>query len=89
MWKSWTVALDWPWSGGSTLYETGPETVFQLQGDHTAQPPQEYQCQGAGEESSSISQTSNAGGKNVVFVLVVEQWIFILSTVFKGAWEFV
>lgn len=63
--------------------------MFQLQGDHTAQPPQEYQCQGAGEESSSISQTSNAGGKNVFFVLVVEQWIFILSTVFKGAWEFV
>lgn len=42
--------------------ETGLETVFQLEEDHTAQPPQEYQEERAGEESSSISQTSNAGG---------------------------
>ncbi len=36
--------------------------MFRLQGDHTPQPPQESLWQGAGEENSADSRTSDSGG---------------------------
>ncbi len=48
--------------GGPSLQEGGPEGVFQLQGDHTSQPPREGLCQGTGKENTADSRTSDSGG---------------------------
>ncbi len=49
--------------GGPSLQEGGPEGVFQLQGDHTSQPPREGLCQGPGKENTADSRTSDSGGR--------------------------
>ncbi len=36
--------------------------MFQLQGDHTPQPPRESLCQGTVEENSADGRTSDSGG---------------------------
>ncbi len=36
--------------------------MFQLQGDHTPQPPRESLCQGTGEENLADCSTSDSGG---------------------------
>ncbi len=48
--------------GGPSLQEGGPEGVFQLQGDHTSQPPRESLCQGTGKENTADSRTSDSRG---------------------------
>ncbi|KAI3351808.1 hypothetical protein L3Q82_020641 [Scortum barcoo] len=69
----------------------GPESVFQLQRDHTSQPPREGLCQGTGEENSADSRPSDSGGtNNAVFVPgrgTLDQ-LYTLHRVLEGLWEF-
>ena len=50
------------WRGGSHFSDRGVESVFQLQGDRTAQPPWESLLQGVGEDALTRCQTSDLGG---------------------------
>ncbi|KAI3370815.1 hypothetical protein L3Q82_007341 [Scortum barcoo] len=69
----WCGKLGW-WS--LFLKRGTGECVFQLQGDHTSQPPREGLRQGTGEENSADSRPPDSGFRrnNAVFVLVVEHW---------------
>ncbi|KAI3373757.1 hypothetical protein L3Q82_022339 [Scortum barcoo] len=76
-WRLGTVPLEWQtWGGGPSFKKVkrGPESVFQLQGDHTSQPPREGLRQGTGEENSADSRTSDSGGTMRFSSLVVEHW---------------
>ncbi|KAI3358272.1 hypothetical protein L3Q82_003269 [Scortum barcoo] len=53
-WRLGTVPLEWQTGVVVPLFKKGdPESVFQLQGDHTSQPPREGLRQGTGEENSA------------------------------------
>ncbi|KAI3354358.1 hypothetical protein L3Q82_018881, partial [Scortum barcoo] len=77
-WRLGTVPLEWQTGWWSLFLKRGTgESVFQLQGDHTSQPPREGLRQGTGEENSADSRTLDPSGfrrNNAVFVPVVEHW---------------
>ncbi|KAI3368501.1 hypothetical protein L3Q82_025391 [Scortum barcoo] len=79
--------------GGGPLFlksKRGPESVFQLQEDHTSQPPQEGLHQGTGEENSADSRTLGFRRNNAVFVPgrgTLDQ-LYTLRRVLEGLWEF-
>ncbi|KAI3372975.1 hypothetical protein L3Q82_023414 [Scortum barcoo] len=62
--------------GGGPSFKRGTrESVFQLQGDHTSQPPRKGLRQGTGEENLAGESTpTGLRRNNAVFVPVVEHW---------------
>ncbi|KAI3376374.1 hypothetical protein L3Q82_016856 [Scortum barcoo] len=70
----------------------GPESVFQLQRDHTSQPPWEGLRQGTGEENSADSSRPSDSGGTMRFSFswswnTVDQ-LYTLHRVLEGLWEF-
>ncbi|KAI3368575.1 hypothetical protein L3Q82_025585 [Scortum barcoo] len=90
-WRLGTVPLEWQTGVVVPLFKKGePESVFQLQRDHTSQPPREGLCQGTGEENSADSRPSDSGGTMRFSSLVVEQLdqLYTLHRMLEGLWEF-
>ncbi|KAI3374743.1 hypothetical protein L3Q82_021294 [Scortum barcoo] len=90
-WRLGTVPLVWQTGVVVPLFKRGgPESVFQLQGDHTSQPPREGLRQGTGEENSADSRPSDSGG-----TMRFSSWswntgpaLYTLHRVLEGLWEF-
>ncbi|KAI3351692.1 hypothetical protein L3Q82_020527 [Scortum barcoo] len=83
-WRSGTVPLEWQTGVVVPLFKKGDrQSVFQLQEDHTSQPPWESIHQGTGEENSG--GTTRFSSRLVGGTL---DQLYTLCRVLEGLWKF-